>query len=337
MSKIQLPTEKTNTDMPSFLSSHFLPQNYNTIEDYKETWILLKNTQLQPKFSFPFKDIVIAFGQDDLGKFRIHSIHYPKSSYSMDSVRKIAKSTVACRYCLEGENVLFPSNISESYINPNPLKQSNDHNVNNGHEETNMFNKLKSTLKGEAMGGVVKPIRTVDNIAEAIGDTYSYLPKKFLWRSDSPISFTDFMVSGLLGSVYNNLIDMQPTAGGQMIGYGIGILAGPVMDLVGKIPFIKNWFQGEPAYLSKITKLTSISLFNQMLPSLIGGAKYDAGFLDQAIADVQGAIEGIMGGYGLRDTIGNLFDFGFGSYLPFITQDYEELVPDNGGMAKILL
>ena len=330
MSKTQNNPLSTTDD---FLKANFLPNNYNTIEEYGDSLILLKNTQLSPKFSFPFKEILIVFGQDEEGKFRIHSIHYPKKSYSMNSVRKIAKSTLKCKYCIEGENVLFPYDISESYLNPNPLKFGNDRN--NDLEETKKMLPIFQTLKSEARGAFERPFKTVENIAEAGVDTVLKPVEKFFDMPNN-ITFADFMTSGFLTAIVNNLIDIQPTAGGQALGYGITILGTSGLALA------LNKFGGlsNSGFLMRQMKLLGMNLSTNILPAFIPGAKYDAGFLDDAIGDIQGAIKGIMGGYGIKETIGNLFDFGFnfGSYLPFVEEgDSAEIIPQSGGLAKIQL
>ena len=56
--------EQYQLQFQSFLKTNFLPSNYNSIEDYHDSWILLKKTNLIPKFSFPFKEILIVFCQD---------------------------------------------------------------------------------------------------------------------------------------------------------------------------------------------------------------------------------------------------------------------------------
>jgi hypothetical protein len=204
---------------------------YNEIQDVGDSYILWKNPELQDAGINPFKDMHIQWGYEpSINRVLIKSMIYPKSHYSLEKVKVIAKETENCPHCKKGSTLSLNNRKSNNYLTIN----------NKNNEEENMSFKFqlpkipgmpnikKTNTKGASITKFADPIfkNNVKLSQQLLVQTYSQLiqlllgfaiPEKIIQKGIKAVAGFIITIANELGMGAGRLKDELRILGTNMM------------------------------------------------------------------------------------------------------------------------
>lgn len=170
-------------DLIKIKQDYQLPDNYSTIEENDEYWILNKRLDTQYIGQFPYSNIFLEFGYQPKQKLSfIRRVFYPKSEYTKAKVETKAHQSLGCKYCVIGLDTQPADKIGFKYADAEHKNMDS------------MFNSALESIKNDFNAVSPERIKSiVDSKGKELGD---YLD----------IQGGLYELFGLLGSLPTNLI-----------------------------------------------------------------------------------------------------------------------------------